>query len=83
MQVNPKSSKKNVYQKVKIDSGEDKEKDADDTLRTICTDILCYTKIEFSLGYKAVFNCAILYLVALMITSPEFSKDPENNQINP
>ena len=40
-------------------------------------------KFESSPGHKAVLNCAMPYLVALMMTDPEFSEDPENNQINP
>ena len=39
-------------------------------------------KFESSPGYKAVLNCAMPYLVALMMTGPKFSEDPENNQIN-
>ena len=40
------------------------------------------TKFKSSLGHKAVLNCAIPYLVTLIMTGPEFSKDLENNQIN-
>lgn len=40
-------------------------------------------KFEFSPGHKAVFNYAIPYLIALMITGFEFLEDFKNNQINP
>lgn len=44
--------------------------------------ILYHIKFESSLGYKAVFNYAMLYLLALMMTSFEFLKNLENNPIN-
>lgn len=42
-----------------------------------------YIKFEVNLEYEAIFNCAIPYLVALMIIGIEFLEDPENNLINP
>lgn len=41
-----------------------------------------YIKSKPNAGHKAVLNCTIPYLVALMITGFEFSEDPKNDQIN-
>ena len=41
------------------------------------------TKYKSNLGHKAVYNSAIPYLMALMMTGSEFFEDPENEQINP
>ena len=63
------------------DEGEDKEND--DTLQTMCTRLPRCIKFESSPGHKAVLNYAMPYLVALMMTGPEFLKDTETYQINP
>lgn len=44
--------------------------------------VLYYTNFESSLEYKTVYNFAMPYLVALMMTGPKFLEDLENNQIN-
>lgn len=41
-----------------------------------------HTKFESSLGYETVLNYAMPYLIMLIMISPEFSKDLENNYIN-
>ena len=45
--------------------------------------VFCCTKYESSPSHKAVYNCVMPYLKALIMTGPEVSKDPENKQINP
>ncbi len=40
-------------------------------------------KYESSPGHKAVYNCVMPYLTALMMTSPEILEDPKNEPINP
>lgn len=40
-----------------------------------------YTKFKSSSRHKTIFNCAMSYLVVLMMTSIEFLEDLENNQI--
>lgn len=40
--------------------------------------VLHHTKYKFKAGYKTVYNCDMPYLMALMITGFEFSKDPKN-----
>ena len=42
-----------------------------------------FTKYKSNPEYKAVYNSAMPYFMALMMTGPEFSEDPENEQINP
>ncbi len=54
----------------------------DDIFRTIWTGVPRCTKYKSHQGHKAVSNCAIPYLMSLMMTGPEFSEDPENEQIN-
>lgn len=41
------------------------------------------TKYESSLGHKAIYNCVMPYLTALMMTGPDASEDSENKLINP
>lgn len=79
----PKKPRQNAHQRVEDGSGEDEEEDADDTPQTMWTGVPRRIKFESSPGHKAVLNCAMPYLVALMMTGPEFSEDPENDQINP
>lgn len=43
----------------------------------------CRTKYEFKVGHKAIYNCTMPYLIALMMTGPKFFEDLENEQINP
>ncbi len=62
---------------------EDRLEDVDDLFGTMWTGVPRRTKYESNLGHKAVYNCAILYRMALMMTGPEFSEDLENEQINP
>lgn len=45
--------------------------------------IPCYTKYEYSLGYKTVYNYAMPYLIVLIITGPEVMDDLKNAQTNP
>ena len=45
--------------------------------------VLCRTKYKSNKEHKVVYNNAMLYFIALMITGFEFSEDPENEQINP
>ena len=40
------------------------------------------TKYKSNSGHKIVYNSVMAYLMALMITGPEISEDPENEQIN-
>lgn len=51
-------------------------------IQTIGIDVQCHIKYESNLGHKAIYNCAIPYLIALIMTSSEFSEDPKNEQIN-
>ncbi len=64
------------------DEQQDGGEDVDDMFRIIWTGVPRRTKYKSNLGHKAVYNCAMLYLMALMMTGPEFSEDPENEQIN-
>ena len=41
------------------------------------------TKYESNPGHKAVYNSVMPYLMALMMTGPEFFEDPKNEEINP
>ncbi len=52
-------------------------------IRTMWTGIPRRTKYESSPGHKAVYNCVMPYLTALMMTGQEVSEDPENELINP
>ena len=47
------------------------------------TDVLHCIKFEYSPGNKPLYNCAILYLMALIMNGLEFSKDPKKDHINP
>ena len=62
---------------------EDRAEDVNDLFRTMWTGVPRRTKYESNLGHKAVYDCPIPYLMALMMTGPEFSEDLENEQINP
>ncbi len=62
---------------------EDEGEDVDDMFWTIWTGVPRRTKYESNPEHKAVYNCAMLYLMALMMTGTKFSEDPENEQINP
>ena len=42
-----------------------------------------HTKYKSNPGHKTVYNSDMPYFIALMMTGPEFSEDPENEQINP
>lgn len=44
--------------------------------------ILYYTKLKSSLEYKVILDFAIPYLIAMIITSFEFSKNLKKNQNN-
>ncbi len=79
----PKKPRQDAYHQVEDGSEEDEEEDNDDTPQTMWTGVPRHTKFESRPGHKAVLNCAMPYLVSLMITGPEFSEDPENDQINP
>ncbi len=65
------------------DEQEDGGEDVDDMFRTIWTGVPRRTKYQSNSGHRAVYNCTIPYLMALMMTGPEFSEDPENEQIYP
>lgn len=78
----PKKLQQNTHQWVEDGSGENKEKNANDTPQTICTGVLYHIKFESSLEHKSVLNYAMPYFVTLMMIDPEFSEDPKNNQIN-
>ena len=77
-----KKPRQNAHQRVEDGSREDEEEDTNDTLQTIWTSVPRRIKFKSSSGHKAVLNCAILYLMALIMTGPEFSEDPKNDQIN-
>ncbi len=51
------------------DDGEQKDggEDVDDMFRTMWTGVPSRTKYKSNLGHKAVYNCAIPYLMTLMI----------------
>ena len=53
-----------------------------DIFWTIWMGIPCRTKSKSKLGYKAIYNNAMPYLMVLMITGLKFSENPENEQIN-
>ncbi len=59
------------------------EKGDNGIIQTMSTGIPHRTKYESSPDHKAVYNCVIPYLTALMMTGPEVSEDPENKLINP
>ncbi len=61
---------------------DDREEDDNGIIRTMWTGVPCYTKYESSPGYKAIYNCVMSYLTALMMTGLEVSEDPENEPIN-
>ncbi len=42
----------------------------------------CYTKYKSSPDHKAVHNCVMPYLTALMMTGSKVLEDPENKIIN-
>ncbi len=46
-------------------------------------DVSRRTKYESSPEHKAIYNCVMPYLTALIITSLKVLEDPENKQINP
>ena len=46
------------------------------------TGVLHCTKYKSNPEHKAVYNSVMPYFVALLMTSPEFSEDPKNEQIN-
>ncbi len=73
-------------QRIRVeDDGEQEDggKNVDDMFRTIWTGVPRRTKYKSNQGHKAVYNCAMPYLMALMMTGPEFFEDPENEQIYP
>lgn len=78
----PKKFYYDTYQSIEDSSGESEEKNNNDTSQTLWTGISCFTKFESSSGHKTVLNCAMLYLVALMMTGSKFLDDPKNDQIN-
>ena len=78
----PKKPQQNAHQQVQDGSREDEEEDADDTPQTMWTGVPRCIKFESSPAHKAVLNCVMPYLVALMMIGPEFLEDPENDQIN-
>lgn len=82
-----KKSHKNIYQQQLEDNGtkkdEGEDKDDNNTPQTMWTEIPHCTQFEYRLGHNAVPNCAMPYLVALIMTGPEFLEDSENNLINP
>ncbi len=51
-------------------------------IQTMWMGIPCRTKYESSPGHKAVYNCVMPYLTALMMTGPEVLEDPKNEWIN-
>lgn len=73
----PQKSQRDAHQQ----QGEDE--DDDDTHRTIWSGVPRRTKFESNSGHKAVYDCAMPYLMALMMAGPKFSEDPENEQISP
>lgn len=46
-------------------------------------DVLHYTQLESSPGYKAIDDYAMLYLGPQIMTNLKFLGDLKNNQINP
>ena len=51
--------------------------------RIMWTGVPRCTKYESKLGHKVVYNSVMPYLMRLIITGLEFSKNPKNKQINP
>lgn len=65
-----------------LEKKNNEDKSDNSIIWTIRTSISYYTKYKSSLGYKAVYNHIILYLISLMMTDPKILEDPENEQIN-
>ncbi len=62
------SWKKKQQIQVKDDSEQDDGREDDNNMfRTMWTGVPCRTKYESNPGHKIVYNCAIPYLMALMI----------------
>ncbi len=61
---------------------DDRDEGDNGIIRTMWTGVPRRTKYESSLGHKAVYNCIMPYLTALMMTGPEVLEDPENEPIN-
>ena len=68
----PKKPQRNAHQQVEDGSGEDEEEDANDIPQIMWTGVSRCIKIKHNPGHKALLNCAMPYLVVLMITGPEF-----------
>ena len=62
---------------------EDGGESVHDMFWTMWTDVPHHTKYKSNSGHKAVNNNAMPYLMTLIMTGLEFSKDPENEQIHP
>lgn len=73
----------NINQYVKDSSGENIKKNNNDTSQTMWIGISYCTKFESSLEHNAIFNCAMFYLVVLIMIGSDFIGDLKNNQINP
>lgn len=77
-----KKPQQDTHKRVEDGSRKDEKKDNNNISETIYMGILHYLKFEYSPRYKTVCNYTMSYLVALMITTPEFLKNSKNNQIN-
>ncbi len=67
------------------DLGDEDDRDKGDNgiIQTMQIGVPRRTKYESSPGHKAIHNCVMSYLTALIMTGPEVSEDPENKPINP
>lgn len=77
-----KKPRQDAYQQVEDGNWENEEVDDDNTSQTIWTSVPYYIKFKSRSRHNSVLNCDMPYLVALMMSGSEFSKNPENNQIN-
>ncbi len=60
----------------------DRDEGDNGIIQTMWTGVPRRTKYKSSPGHKAVYNCVMPYLTALMMTGPEVSEDSENEPIN-
>lgn len=72
-----KSRRKNYQQQI------DNRNKNNGNFQTIKLYILCCSKCKSSLEHKAVYNYAMLYLIALIIIDSKILEHPENNETNP
>ncbi len=66
------------------DLGDENDRDKGDNgiIRTMWMGVPRCTKYESSPGHKAIYNCVIPYLTALILIGPEVLEDPKNESIN-